>query len=40
VKPIDGGLLPTITVDQFIDRSRKLKTDLDALAHKARATQP
>ena len=40
VKPIDGGLLPTITVDQFIDRSQKLKTDLDALADKARATQP
>lgn len=40
VKPIDGSLLPTITVDQFIDRSQKLKTDLDTLGHKARATQP
>ena len=40
VKPIDEALLPTITIDQFIDRSQKLKTDLDVLAHKARTTQP
>ena len=40
VKPIDAGLLPTVTIDQFVDRSEKLKKDLDALARKARATQP
>jgi len=40
MKPIDGSLLPTMTIEQFVDRSQKLKTELDALAHKARATQP
>jgi hypothetical protein len=40
VKPIDAAWLPTSTVDEFIDRSEKLKQDLDRLAEKARATQP
>jgi hypothetical protein len=40
VKPIDAGWLPTSTVDEFIDRSEKLKQDLDRLAEKARATHP
>jgi hypothetical protein len=40
LKPIDAALLPTVTIDQFIERSEKIKTDLEALAQKARATQP
>lgn len=40
VKPIDAALLPTISIDQYIERSRKLQQDLDTLAQKARATQP
>jgi FHA domain-containing protein len=40
VKPIDAAWLPTIPIDQFIDRSQKLKQELDRLAHKARTTQP
>lgn len=40
VKPIDASWLPTISIDQYIERSRKLQQDLDTLAQKARATQP
>ena len=40
VKPIDAAWLPTISIDQFIDRSQKLKQELDTLAQKARAAQP
>jgi hypothetical protein len=40
VKPIDAALLPTISIDQYIERSRKLQQDLDTLVQKARATQP
>jgi hypothetical protein len=40
VKPIDAAWLPTISIDQFIDRSQKLKQELDALAQKAKATRP
>ena len=40
LKPIDAAWVPAISIDQFIDRSQKLKNELDALAQKARATQP
>ena len=40
LKPIDAAWLPTITIDQFIERSQRLKQDLDALAQKARVAQP
>ena len=40
VKPLDAAWLPTISIDQFIDRSQSLKQNLDALAQKARAPQP
>lgn len=40
VKPIDAAWLPTGTVDEFIERSQKLKQDLDALAQKAKTAQP
>jgi hypothetical protein len=40
VKPIDAAWLPTISIDRFIDNNKRLKSDLDALAQKAKATQP
>ena len=40
VKPIDAAWLPTRTVDEFIERTDKLKQDLDRLAQKAKAVQP
>jgi hypothetical protein len=40
VKPIDAAWLPTGTIDEFIERSRKLKQDLDGLAQKAKTVQP
>jgi hypothetical protein len=40
VKPIDAAWLPTSSIDEFIDRSQKLKQDLDRLAQKAKAVQP
>lgn len=40
VKPLDAALLPTSTLDEFIERSDKLKRVLDDLAQKARAEQP
>lgn len=40
VKPIDAVWLPTGTLDEFIQRSDKLKQELDSLAQKARAAQP
>jgi hypothetical protein len=40
LKPLDAALLPSITIDVFIERSQKLKQDLDTLAQKARAAQP
>jgi FHA domain-containing protein len=40
VKPIDAAWLPTISIEQFIARSQKLKQELDSLANKARAAQP
>jgi hypothetical protein len=40
VKPIDAAWLPTISVDEFLDRSEKLKKELDVLAEKAKAVQP
>ena len=40
VKPIDAALLPSSSIDQFIENTQKLKKELDGLAQKARATQP
>lgn len=40
LKPIDAELLPTVSVDQFIDDTQKLKRELDALAQKAKPAQP
>ena len=40
VKPLDAAWVPSTSVDRFIEASQKLKTDLDALAQKARAAQP
>ena len=40
LKPIDAAWLPTISIDQFIEDTQKLKRDLDALAHKAKPAQP
>jgi hypothetical protein len=40
VKPLDAALLPTVDIERFIDNSQKLRTDLDALAQKAKASQP
>ena len=40
LKPIDAGLLPATSVDQFIAGSQKIKSELDGLALKARASQP
>lgn len=39
LKPIDAALLPATSVDQFIAGSQKIKTDLEKLAHKAKASQ-
>ena len=40
LKPFDAAWLPAITIDEFIDRSQKLRPELDALAQKAKAAQP
>jgi len=40
LKPIDAGLVPTISVDQFIDASQKLKEELNRLVQKAKGAQP
>jgi len=40
VKPLDAAWLPANSIDQFIEKSDKLKKELDALALKAKATQP
>ncbi len=40
LKPIEADLVPTISIDQFINNTQKLKPELDALAQKARPVQP
>jgi pSer/pThr/pTyr-binding forkhead associated (FHA) protein len=40
LKPIDTAWLPTISIDQFIERSQELRRELDTLAHKGKAVQP
>ena len=40
LKPLDAAWLPAITIDEFVERSQKIRQDLDALAQKAKATQP
>lgn len=40
LKPLDAAWLPSITIEEFIERSQKLRQELDALAQKAKATQP
>jgi len=32
--------LPAVSIDQFIADSQKIKKEIDALAHKAKLTQP
>jgi hypothetical protein len=40
VKPLDAAWVPTMSVDRFIEKSQKLKSDLDRLAQKSKPTQP
>jgi FHA domain-containing protein len=40
VKPLDAAWVPSNSVDRFIEASQRLKTDLDALAQKAKTSQP
>ncbi|HEY1233787.1 MAG TPA: FHA domain-containing protein [Candidatus Binatia bacterium] len=40
VKPLDAAWVPTISVEQFIDSSQKLKKDLETLAQKSKPAQP
>jgi hypothetical protein len=40
VKPLDAAWVPTISVEQFIDSSQKLKKDLETLAQKSKSAQP
>lgn len=40
VKPIDAAWVPAISIDRFIDNNQGLKSELEALARKAKATQP
>jgi hypothetical protein len=40
LKPIEPALLPTTSMDRFMDSTQKLKKELDALAQKARSSQP
>jgi hypothetical protein len=39
LKPVDANFLPATSVEQFFTNSQRLKTDLDSLARKAKATQ-
>ncbi len=38
LKPVEAGFVPAVSVEQFFEGSQKLKTELDTLAHKAKAT--
>ena len=40
LKPIEPALLPATTMERFIDSTHHLKKELDALAQKARSSQP
>ena len=40
LKPIDTSLLPATSVDQFVAGSQKIRSDLERLALKAKASQP
>jgi hypothetical protein len=40
LKPLDAAWLPAITIDEFIERSQKLKVELDTLAQKAKTARP
>lgn len=40
LKPIDAAWLPATSIDEFIERSRRLEQELDALAEKAKTAQP
>lgn len=40
LKPIDAALLPATSVDQFFAGSQKIKSELEGLALKAKASQP
>jgi hypothetical protein len=40
LKPLDAVWLPSISIDEFISRSQKLRLELDALAQKAKTAQP
>jgi pSer/pThr/pTyr-binding forkhead associated (FHA) protein len=40
LKPIDASLLPATSVDQFVAGSLKIRSDLEGLALKAKASQP
>jgi len=40
VKPLDAAWVPTISVEQFIDSSQKLKKDLETLAQNSKPAQP
>ncbi|MSP41351.1 MAG: FHA domain-containing protein [Deltaproteobacteria bacterium] len=38
LKPVDAGWVPAVSLEQFFTNSQKLKTELDNLARKAKAT--
>jgi hypothetical protein len=40
LKPVDASLLPATSMDQFIAGSLKIRSDLEELALKAKASQP
>jgi hypothetical protein len=40
LKPIEPALLPATSIDRFIESTQKLQKELDALARKARSSQP
>ncbi len=40
VKPIDAALVPAISADRFIENSQTLRLDLEALARRAKVSQP
>ena len=40
IKPVESRFVPTVSIDQFLGSTEKLKKDLEALAQKARPAQP
>ena len=40
LKPVDASILPATSLDEFIDHSQKVRTELDRLAQKAKVSKP